>query len=143
MEVFLGIGNEQIREHTLLSKRLAWPDSGFVPVDESIVSLGENGQGPEVRRVVLRRGARSVLSYSWYERAGSLTAEWLRQATALDRSPFVRDEHMLAIRISAPFGRSRATIDQAEERIRRVWARLEPALKGYAPTRPRPEEPGG
>ena len=92
--------------------------------------------------MVLRRGARSVLSYSWYERAGSLATEWLRQAAALDRSPFARDEHMLAIRISAPFGRGRATIDQAEERIRRVWTQLEPALQGYAPTRPEPDESG-
>ena len=149
LEVFLGVGNEQIREHTLLTKRLAWPESGFVPVDESIVSLGEDGKGPEVRRVrrvrrvVLRRGARSVISYSWYERAGSLTAEWLRQAAALDRSPFARDEHMLAIRISAPFGRGRATIDQAEDQIRQVWARLRPALEGYAPTHLAPEAPRG
>ncbi|MCP4907785.1 MAG: exosortase-associated EpsI family protein [bacterium] len=136
VEVFLGIGNEQIRKHTLLTSRLAWPESGFVAIEESFVQLSEQGDGPEVRRMILRRGARSVLSYSWYERAGDLSAEWLRQAAALDRSPFVRSEHMLAIRISTPIDRGRASIERAEERIRVARARLAPALEGYAPTAP-------
>ena len=136
--VFLGIGNEQLRRHTLLTKRLAWPESGFVPVEESIVSLAANGEGPEVRRMILRRGARRMLSYSWYERAGSLATEWARQAAALDRSPFVRSEHMLAIRIAAPIRRGEASTEQAEARIRAAWAKLGPALEGYAPTTPGP-----
>ncbi len=138
LEVFLGIGNEQLRGHTLLTKRLAWPESGFVPVEESIVSLAANGEGPEVRRMILRRGARRMLSYSWYERAGSLAMEWARQAAALDRSPFVRSEHMLAIRIAAPIRRGEASTERAEARIRAAWAKLGPVLEGYAPTTPGP-----
>ncbi len=137
LEVFLAIANEQMREHTLLTKRLAWPGSGFVPIEESFVSLGGQGEGPEARRMILRRGARSILSYSWYDRAGSLPTEWLRQAMALDRSPFARREHMLALRISIPFGRGRLPLEQAEERIRTTWMRLAPTLEGYAPTNPR------
>lgn len=136
LEVFLAVGNEQIREHTLFSKRLAWPDSGFVPIEESFVSLDPSRDGPKIRRMVLRRGARLVLSYSWYERAGSLSEEWVRQAVALDRSPFVRREHVLAIRISVPIGRGEAAIERAEERIRAAWLRLAPALEGYPPTGP-------
>jgi len=137
VEVFLGIGNEQLRGHTLLTKRLAWPETGFVPVEESFVSLGPAGEGPEVRRMILRRGARLMLSYSWYERTGSLATEWARQALALDRSPFARPEHMLAIRIAAPIRRGREPIEQAEARIRAAWDMLRPALEGYAPTTPR------
>lgn len=134
VEVFLGVANEQIREHTMLTKRLAWPESGFVPVEESVISLDPENGGPEVRRMVLRRGARSVVSYSWVARSGSLASEWLRHAAALDRSPFAREERMLAIRLSAPFGRGRETAEQVEERLREAWRRLAPALETYAPT---------
>ncbi len=134
MEVFLGVANEQIRSHTVLSKRLAWPESGFAVVEESRERLGDDG--PEALRMVLRRGARSVLSYSWYEREGSLASEWLRQATALDRSPMVRPEHMLAIRISTPLGPGGSRVEQAERRIRAAWKRLAPELERYAPTFP-------
>lgn len=83
--------------------------------------------------MILRRGGRRLLSYSWYPRAGSLAAEWFRQAAALDRSPFLRDEHMLAVRLSTPIGRGSDELDQAEQRIRKAWARLAPELEGYAP----------
>ena len=134
MEIFLGIGNEQVRSHTLLTPRLAWPESGYAPVDESTLQLGEGG--PTVRRVVLRQGARSLLSYSWYERNGSFLVEWLRNALAIDRSPFVRDEHVLALRISTPLGPGGTDEEAADARIAEVWHQLRPELDGYAPTRP-------
>ena len=87
-----------------------------------------------MRRTILRRGAKSVLSYSWFERAGSLPAEWLRHALALDRSPLVRPEHMLALRISTALGVGGTRVEEAERRIRRVRDRLRPALRNYAPT---------
>jgi len=132
LEVFLGIGNEQIRQHTLISKRLAWPGSGFSPIEDSTVTLTDGG--PAVRRMILRKGAQSVLSYSWIEREHGVVREWLRSAAALDRSPFHRPEHMLAIRISTPLGPGGTRVDQAESRIRAAWARLEPELEEYAPT---------
>jgi exosortase len=132
VEVLLGVADEQDRRYSVLTKRLAWPASGYAPVSETFVEI-EPG-GPIARRMLLARGARSVLSYSWVERRGSWLAEWFRQAAALDRSPFVRSEHMLAIRLStrvAPDG-SRSAMDEAESRIRRVWKRLAPELDGYA-----------
>ncbi|MBT8461526.1 MAG: exosortase-associated EpsI family protein, partial [Gemmatimonadetes bacterium] len=134
VEVFLGVGNEQIRSHTILTPRLAWPRSGLERVDESSISIGEGEEQVEVRRVILTDGVRRVVSYSWYLRAGSLAEEWMRNAAALDRSPFVRDQHMLAIRLSAPFGRGGPPIEQAERAIRKAWQRLAPELKGYAPS---------
>lgn len=133
LEVFLGIANERLRTHTILSARLAWPRSGWVPVEDERVELP--GSGLDVRRVLLERGGRRMLSYSAYLREGSLLGESLRQAAALDRSPFERDEHILAVRVSAPVARGANRMQEAEERIRRAWARLLPELEGFAPMR--------
>ena len=84
--------------------------------------------------MLLRRGARSLLSYSWFERRESFWREWWRHAAALDRSPFVRPEHILAIRIVTPVEPTVAGERAAEARVRAVWARLAPELEGYAPT---------
>lgn len=133
VDVHLGVGDEQERRFTLLSPRLAWPDSGHATVEQGDVELVPGG--PVVRRMLLRRGARTVLSYAWFERRGSFWQEWWRQAAALDRSPFVRPEHILAIRISTPVERGEASLRDAEARVRRAWSRLAPELEGYAPTR--------
>ena len=83
--------------------------------------------------MLLERGGKRVITYSWYLRAGSLAEEWWRQALALDRSPFEREEHILAIRFSAPIPRGETALREAEDRIRRAWERLAPELAGYAP----------
>ncbi len=132
VDIHLGVGDEQERRFTLLSPRLAWPESGYATVEQGDAAL-EPG-GPEVRRMLLQRGARSLLSYAWYERRESFGQEWWRQATALDRSPFVRPEHILAIRISTPVERDDVGGRHAEARIRQAWLRLAPELEGYAPT---------
>jgi len=132
VEIFLGVANEQQREYSILTKRLAWPRTGYAQVDESFVEIEEDG--PLARRMVLRRGARSVLSYSWIARRGSLPIEWFRQAAALDRSPFVRSERMLAIRLSTNLGPGESGLEAAEGRIRQAWERLGPELISYAPS---------
>ena len=129
--VFLGVANERIRTHTVLSPRLAWHQSGWVLVEDERVDLDDDARG--VRRVLLERGGKRVITYSWYLRAGSLAEEWWRQALALDRSPFEREEHILAVRFSAPIPRGEAGLREAEDRIRRAWKRLAPELEGYAP----------
>ena len=131
LEIFLGVANESMRQYTLLSKRLAWPDSGWVPIEESFIDLGDGARN--VRRMILRRGGRAIVSYSWYPRARGLLVEGWRQAFALDRSPFVRDEHMLAVRLSSPFGRGAGTLEEADQRLRDAWKLLSAELKNYAP----------
>ena len=132
VDIHLGVGDEQERRFTLLSPRLAWPESGYATVEQGDEAF-EPG-GPKVRRMLFRRGARSLLSYSWFERRESFGREWWRQAAALDRSPFVRPEHILAIRFSTPVDRGDAGARDAEARIRQAWLRLAPELDGYAPT---------
>jgi exosortase len=134
VDIHLGVADEQERRFTMLSPRLAWPESGYATIEKSDEPLEPGGE--PVRRMLLRRGARSLLSYSWFERRGSFWSEWWRQAAALDRSPFVRPEHMLAIRISTPVDRDDAGARAAEARIRKAWLRLAPELPGYAPTEP-------
>ena len=134
VEIMLGVANEQQREYSILTPRLAWPATGHAPVEERFEEIVDGG--PRARRMVFRRGARSVLSYSWIERRGGFFDEWFRQAAALDRSPFVRPAHMLAIRLTTPLGAGTSGIEAAEERIRRAWRKLAPELGGYAPIRP-------
>lgn len=132
VEVFLGVANEQDREYSILTKRLAWPETGYALVDEKTERIIAGG--PWVRRTLLRRGVRSLLSYSWIARRGSLPAEWFRHAAALDRSPLVRHGHMLAIRLSTRLEPGGLGVEEAEDRIHQVWASLAPYLIDYAPT---------
>jgi len=145
VDVFLGVAEEQLRRHSVLTPRLAWPASGYEAIEEGRRVLEARArvagtvEWVAARRTVLRRGARRVLSYSWYERAGSLPAEVLRHAFALDRSPLARPRHVLAVRLSTQIGyggADRGRIDEAEARIRLVYERLAPELKGFAATFP-------
>lgn len=130
VEIHLGVANEQLRGYSILTKRLAWPETGYAPIAETFEEI--EGGGPLARRMVLRRGARSVLSYSWIERRGNLAEEWFRQAVALDRSPLARPQHMLAIRLSTILEPGGSNSKRAEERVRQVWERLAPELIDYA-----------
>jgi len=130
VEIHLGVANEQQREYSILTKRLAWPSTGYASVEETFVEIEEGG--PLARRMMLRRGARYELSYSWIERRRNLSIEWFRQTAALDRSPLVRPAHMLAIRLSTRLGRDGSSAVDAEHRIRQVWERLAPELDLYA-----------
>ena len=129
VEIHLGIANEQQREYSILSKRLAWPGSGLQPIEESSVDYAG---GPLTRRMVLRRGSRFVLSYSGIARRNSFLSEWFRQAFALDRSLFGRPDHMLGLRISTPLPIDESQLEQAEARIQHVWEQLAPQLESYA-----------
>jgi exosortase len=140
VDVFLGVADEQRRQQTILTPRLAWPASGYAVIGDerlpmSTLSGSDSvGDADDVRRLVLRRGAKSVISYSWYARSGSLATEWFRQAAALDRSPLVRPRHILAVRISTSVGAQGSRIDDAEQRIRQVYERLAPELEDFAQT---------
>jgi exosortase len=136
VEIYLGVAHEQYRGFSILTKRLAWPGSGYVPVDERFEDVVEGG--PRARRMLLRRGSRRVLSYSWIERRGDLPTEWLRHALALDRSFLARPRHMLAIRISTSLGSGSEAELEADARIRRAWAKFVPELENYASIRTGP-----
>jgi exosortase len=135
VEVFLGVADERRRAFSILTKRLAWPASGYAPVEESFVSLPPDG--PRVRRMELRRGASRVLSYSWVERRGSWATEWLRQAAALDRSFLARPAHMIAVRLTTGLAPDETDAEAAEAAIREAWVRLEPELEDFARKAPR------
>jgi exosortase len=131
VEIHLGIANEQLRGYSILTSRLAWPASGYARVTERFEEIVDGG--PVARRVRLRRFTRSVLSYSWVERAGATPSEWFRQSFGLDRSPLARPKHMLAIRISTGISPDGSSSHDAEERIRSAWRLLAPQLEAYAP----------
>ncbi|MBW2426589.1 MAG: exosortase-associated EpsI family protein [Deltaproteobacteria bacterium] len=148
VEVFLGIAEEQQRRYSILSPRLPWPESGYAAIDSGSVHLtwragadeGSSsasdavGHATQAERLILRRGAKSVLSYSWFERDRGLFVEWLRQALAIDRSPLARPRHMLALRLSANLGVGGTGVEAAEARLRQIYERLAPELADFAPT---------
>jgi len=125
VDVLVGLANPTNRKLSTFSGRLARPDSGFAFVEESAVSLTQGA--PVARRLILRRGAKRVLSYSWYEPAPSFPNEFLRHALALDRSPFARPETAVAIRLSTTLGKHREDA-KAEARLIRIYERLRPIL---------------
>lgn len=136
VEVFLGVADEQRRDVSVLTPRLAWPASGYDRIEARRVELED---GRRVTRSVLRRGERRALSWSWVERRGAGLREFARQAAALDRSPLVRPQRMLSIRLATgltgPADGEGMDLRAAEDRLESVWRRLAPALEGYAPTR--------
>jgi exosortase len=135
VELFLGIASEQVRQSTVLSKRSAWPASGWIAIEERFVELP--GVDVPVRRILFERGGRRMLTYSFDLRSKGLWTEWLRQAAALDRSPWHRPEHMLSLRIAARVRRGGDDrIAEAESLIRRFWTGLAPELEGFAPLDP-------
>jgi hypothetical protein len=134
VEIHLGVANERLRQHSILSKRLAWPASGFVPIEEEFVELGSDRT--RARRMLFRRGATSVLSYSMILRREGLGSEWFRKAAALDRSPFARPGHPIAVRLSTSLGPGESGPAEAEDRIRQIWRRLAPEIENYARVAP-------
>jgi len=125
VDVLIGLANPTNRRLSVLSPRLPWPASGYEAVDEKAEPLVEGTEG--VRRVLFRRGASSILSYSWYEPVPGLLVELIRHALALDRSPFARDEEIVAIRLASRV-RNEGEVVEAEARMRRVYDRIRPVV---------------
>lgn len=123
VDVLVGLANPTNRKLSVLSPRLPWPASGYEAVDETAEPLVEGTE--DVRRLLFRRGASTVLSYSWYEPAPSFFGELVRHALALERSPFARGEEILAIRLVSSVRRYEE-IGKAESRMRRLYERLLP-----------------
>ncbi len=126
VDVLVGLANPGNRKLSIFSRRLARPDSGFAFVEEAAVSLTQGA--PVARRLVLRRGAKRVLSYSWYEPSPNLLSEFFWHALALGSSPFARPETAVAIRLSTRVDGSQSELE-SEARLARAYERLKPLLK--------------
>jgi len=125
VDVLVGLANPTNRKLSVLSPRLPWPASGYAVVSETAEPLIEGTE--DVRRMLFRRGASTVLSYSWYEPAPSLVGELFRHALALDRSPFAREQEIVAIRLASRV-RNEAEVSEVEARMRRVYTRIRPTV---------------
>ena len=125
VELFVGISDLSQRRFAVFSPRLPWPGSGWERILESEVEHQEDGGS--LRRVRLKRGAKQVLSYSWYEGGKGFFIELLRHWLAMERSPFARSAPVLAIRISIPTDRG-MTKTEAQRLFERMQRRIAPVV---------------
>jgi exosortase len=125
VEIFIGFSDSRVRQLSMFSPRFAWPSSGYAVQSDDVEPLAPGL--PNARRLVLRRGARRLLAYSWYEPRPAMPIEVLRHALALDRSPFARTDETVAVRLATRI-RGKSSPEDAEARLQKVYDRIEPVI---------------
>ena len=126
IDLLVGLANPTNRKLSAFSPRLPWAMSGYEVVEETTDRLAPDAM--PARRMLLQRGATTLLSYSWYEPAPNLMSELFVHALAIDRSPLARAETAVAVRMTT---RVRGPDDEAasQARMAQVHERLKPLLE--------------
>jgi len=128
VDLFIAAGNHDSRFRSPFSPKTAYPGSGWWVEAESEERLGEDG--PEVVERILRKGAKRLLVYHWYEGTRGRVDEVVRAMLALDSSPFRRDEEGVVVRMSTPIaGGTEASVEDAAARLEDLYARLRTRLR--------------
>ena len=130
VDLTVGLENPTNRKLTMVSGRFAQPDSGWEQLDETQESLVPGA--PAARRVLFRRGAKQMLSFSWYEPRPSWVESFLRHALALDRSPVAPRAPGIAIRLATLVSRGESEA-VAEARLETIYQRLRGSLDQLRP----------
>ncbi len=108
--VFIGFNDRLRRDHSLISKKNAFPREMSLVEDQFNVVL-EGVSNPVQAVITNSRKYGRMLSYHWYEGTAGTSKEILRALLALDQSPYRRPGGELVIRLttniwSAPEGRT-------------------------------------
>jgi EpsI family protein len=119
VDVFVAAGSPRQRFRSFYSPKTALPGSGWIIEERGTREL----DGRNVDMTVVRKESERRLVYHWYEGTRGLWQELVREALALDASPFARDRRGVAFRISTPLGTSE-TRDHAEQRLEQMAALL-------------------
>jgi len=127
---FLGLDDHQVRSRSLLSVKNHVPGPSYV-----ILEQGERWLLPGPRRMesfVVQRFGKRELVLTRYEGVGSVAAEILRSALALDQpgSPWRRTEPARFLRLSTPIFPGPDGVREAETRLRAFYARLPGPVRG-------------
>jgi EpsI family protein len=135
--LFLASDDRTERGRSFLSRKNAFVDGGWKVEERRRVALGPSAQ--RVESILARSRERRVLSFSWYERTGSVFNETLRALLAADQSSLRRPKPGRVTRISTPVTPEPGGREAAEARLRAFAASLEVALRdtrafGVAPT---------
>jgi exosortase len=126
--VFLGWDDRQLRIRSLLSEKNAVPGRGWVVEAREPLELEP---GPvRMERILARRFAQRALALYAYRGVGSVLEETFRAALALDQpgSPFARPGRSRMLRLSTLVNPRPGGQEEAEERLRRLFADLAPVL---------------
>lgn len=122
VDVFLGANDRLDRSGSLLSPKNRFPGSGWT-LDAGRSRVVASGD-PPVRAHIASRGSQRALVYSWYRGTDGLLAEIVRNALALDNSPFRREGRALFVRLSTPIAPTPSGVRRARERLRRLYSLL-------------------
>jgi EpsI family protein len=123
VDVFVAAGSPRQRFRSFYSPKTALPGSGWIIEERGAREL----EGREVDVLVVRKESERRLVYHWYEGTHGFGQELVREALALDASPFTRDRRGVVVRISTPLGASE-TREWAEDRLEQMASLLEPVL---------------
>lgn len=111
--IFIGIGSPEIRYQSLISPKTGLPGSGWTLEEESRRRIGDR----DVQVRVVRRGSKRLLVHHWYEGAGSLLGESLREVVGLAGSPFRRASPHLVVRVETAVGIGAKSRSAADRRL--------------------------
>jgi exosortase len=123
--VFLGVDDRRPRRGSIRSPKNLFPGKGWELESHRKVELRP---GERVEGAVLRSGSRSVLSARVYQGVDGIGGESLRQALALDDSPWGRRDPAWMLRLSTPLETAPDGIARAEARLREIRREIEASV---------------
>jgi exosortase len=123
--VFLGVDDRRPRRASIRSPKNLFPGKGWELESHREIELRP---GEPVEGAVLRSGSQSVLSARVYRGVDGIAGESLRQALALDDSPWGRRDPAWMLRLSTPVEPAPDGIARAEARLREIRREIETSV---------------
>ena len=124
VDLFVATGARTSRYRSFMAPKTALPGAGWI-----IEAQDQSGrEGEFFEELLVRRGTRRMLIHHWREATGSLGAETLRTALALDVSPFRRMDHPVVVRVMTPIGSGAEALAEGRARLEAFSDQIDGAL---------------